>query len=532
MFGCSDNTEDFLIEVIEAPQPILNLPTNLCISDVPLSFTSSESDGIWSGLGITDSINGTFDPSLAGEGTTTIIYDIAGICPTSASGDIVVEIPPLLTITDPGLICSNQNPINLEANMTGGSWSGDGIQNQNNGLFDPQTLNTDTTEITYSVSGVCPVEDQFLLEISPAPMPDAGTDVAICAGDSILLFTSGNWDSADWNGNGQSSLLAYAGGIYTLTVGLGGCYESDDLTITIINYPNLNIGQDMTLCIGQTTTLYAPYIGVWSTGAVADSIVIGNPGMVTFTYPNSGCPVVDSLNIEVLTYPIVNLGPDVEICPGESTTLEVNDEGLWTTGEYSNFIDVSTESVYAVEVWNGPCMSSDTIFVDVLSPPVADLGPDAEGCVGEPMYLFAANPANDFYEWSDGTEGTEYIIVDNNGTYSVETSNECGSAFDEIIVTFADCTPAYYIPNAFTPDGDGINDFWHPITYRLTAYELIVFDRWGIVVFTSFNPDEVWTGNFNGGEHFVKDDVYFYLMKYTTDEGLAGKAEGTVTMVR
>lgn len=532
MFGCSEHTDDFQIEVIEAPTPILDIPSQICISDAPIQLNANVAGGEWSGIGITDNVNGIFDPAIVGQGISSVQYSVAGLCPASTFGDISIETPPILELTNPGLICSNQTPFNLEANLSGGIWMGDGIVNSSDGEFDPQSINVNSTSISYVLNGVCPVEDSMQLNITSAPIPNAGLDVNICDGDSILLYTASAWDSADWNGNGQSEILAFDEATYTLTVGLNGCFASDEMNVNLIGYPNISIGQDITLCLGQTTTIYAPYIGEWSNGIESDSLVTGIPGWVTFTYANSGCPVVDSLYIELLTYPYVNLGPDIEICPGETVSLSIEDSGQWTTGAYSNTIDVSTEEVFAVEVWNGPCMSSDSIFVDVLPPPVADLGEDIEGCVGEPIYLSAQNTANDNYTWSDGSEDVDFIAVENNNTYWVETSNECGTAFDEIVVTFADCTPAYYIPNAFTPDGDGVNDFWHPITYRVTTYELIVFDRWGLVVFSSFNPDEVWTGNYNGSEHFVKDDVYLYILKYTTDEGDAGKVKGTVALVR
>ena len=60
-----------------------------------------------------------------------------------------------------------------------------------------------------------------------------------------------------------------------------------------------------------------------------------------------------------------------------------------------------------------------------------------------------------------------------------------------------------YIPNAFTPNNDGINDAFKVVISEVTRYELSIYNRWGELVFFSEDPDEVWVGNVNGGEHYA-----------------------------
>jgi gliding motility-associated-like protein len=93
-----------------------------------------------------------------------------------------------------------------------------------------------------------------------------------------------------------------------------------------------------------------------------------------------------------------------------------------------------------------------------------------------------------------------------------------------------------FIPNAFTPDNDGLNDVFIPVmasTEFILNYELLIFDRWGTVVFQTDNPETPWVGNVRGGDHFAATDSYHYrLVLKTTDNTESIVHEGTVTLLR
>ncbi len=530
--ACSSSTSTYYIEVMYAPLPIVQLPDAACINDETILFTSDTPGGVWYGNGIVDSFVGLFDPSVASLESNLIEYEVLGICPATAVDSIWIESPALLVLNDPGLICSDQDPFLLGANLLGGIWSGEGILNQNSGLFDAQSANSLNPEIEYFIDGICPVEESMVVEITPAPIPDAGPNITICEGDSILISEEGTWDSISWNNNAGSSILAFQEGIYTVSVSLDGCSAMDQMTVSVTQIPNINLGTDQEVCVGQTALFEAPFSGLWSNGIEGQTMETQIAGMYVFTYPNLGCPAFDTVNLSVLSYPYLELGSDQEICPGDVTSLYAGQEGIWSTGVTADFIDISTEGFYSVELWNGQCMTSDTAFIDVLDLAVADLGPDIEGCIDEPVYLYAGNAANTGYEWSNGEEDVDFILVDHNQLIWVMTENECGMAYDEIEVTFVDCSSVYYIPNAFTPDGDGVNDVWRPETYRLSSYEMVVVDRWGEPIFRSSDPKQYWTGNKMNGDYFVPEGVYVYFFQYIMDDGTAGEIHGTVAVLR
>jgi gliding motility-associated-like protein len=89
-----------------------------------------------------------------------------------------------------------------------------------------------------------------------------------------------------------------------------------------------------------------------------------------------------------------------------------------------------------------------------------------------------------------------------------------------------------YIPNAFTPDGDGVNDVWKFETTGIVTFELFIFNRWGDLVWYSTDPDQAWTGGKLDDEYYVEDDVYPYLIKYTGVDNQAKKLSGTITLLR
>jgi gliding motility-associated-like protein len=86
-----------------------------------------------------------------------------------------------------------------------------------------------------------------------------------------------------------------------------------------------------------------------------------------------------------------------------------------------------------------------------------------------------------------------------------------------------------YVPNCITPDGDGINDFFFVVGERIDHYHLQIFDRWGMLIFESFNQSEPWNGGIKG--YYVQNDVYTWKLQY---KSLKGNEElsGHVTVVR
>jgi gliding motility-associated-like protein len=89
-----------------------------------------------------------------------------------------------------------------------------------------------------------------------------------------------------------------------------------------------------------------------------------------------------------------------------------------------------------------------------------------------------------------------------------------------------------YLPNAFTPDMDGTNDFWKAEGHDIAWFEIIVFNRWGDVVYQSKDINDVWDGSHKSGDYFIQDGVYLYQMKAQGVRGNIIEQQGTITILR
>lgn len=124
------------------------------------------------------------------------------------------------------------------------------------------------------------------------------------------------------------------------------------------------------------------------------------------------------------------------------------------------------------------------------------------------------------HEWSTG-EHTQVILAGAYGWYFVQVTNvfDCGLRDSVAVNEF--CPATIFVPNTFTPNGDGINDTWMPVGRNIAELELMVFDRWGGMMFQTNVPGDAWDGTLNG--EVVKNDVYVWRMRYRFFEDESGR---------
>lgn len=145
---------------------------------------------------------------------------------------------------------------------------------------------------------------------------------------------------------------------------------------------------------------------------------------------------------------------------------------------------------------------------------------------------FASTPSNTLtVDWATYDTGVYTITV-----YFV---NSAGCAADpiEFVVFIAECNKSFiYAPNAFTPDGDVYNNVWKPITYNINEGMYIIFNRWGEIIYESYNLEVGWPGTYgsdNGlSDRNVQDGVYVYVIEYVNAIGIKEKLVGHITLLR
>jgi gliding motility-associated-like protein len=287
--------------------------------------------------------------------------------------------------------------------------------------------------------------DDVVIEPVPGADFEVSLDAEGSACDSFLLqpLMTPDYEEAlyTWsNGQHGKNIYIFESGIYTLTVTYG-CFEAiASITLTIENPPPVELGDDVTICIGESYTVELdPDLGTyeWNDGSSETEYTIDQPGIYSVTL-DDGCDLLsDTIEIVHLAPPIVlNLGPDTILCEGDEYLIQL-DPSLgdfhWQNNSDEASYEINHEGTYALTITNMCGETSDEIVAEYVDPPYVELGPDSTViCEGSP-YFIDLDPNVGTYVWQDGIISYSYFIQ-NTGLYSVTVSNECGSETDMLYV--------------------------------------------------------------------------------------------------
>jgi gliding motility-associated-like protein len=293
-------------------------------------------------------------------------------------------------------------------------------------------------------------------------------------------------------------------------------------------------GSIVAVALGGTS----PYGYLWSNAGTTDSIsgLPAGPYDVTVT-DAVGCTTTGSTTVIGDTMPQINLGLDRTICTGDSVVLDAGSaNAVWSTGFTGSTITVHDAGQYWAMVTAGACTNTDTVTIVVSRLPLTPVLniTDSLICDGDPL-LLTVNDLGDLYTWSTGDTALE-ITVDTAGTYIVYAINGCGTDSAQANITSDNCNCILYMPNVFSPNGDGKNDTYRPVTLcdTVQGYVFKVFDRWGNKVFESRDINQSWDGTFKGT--LCDPAVFVWNLSYIThnQQGQVKQyyRKGTVTLLR
>ena len=309
------------------------------------------------------------------------------------------------------------------------------------------TTTTTYTVTAYDATGTNSDTDDVTVTVNAIPVANAGADVSTCQGTSVTLSASGG-SSYLWSTGATTQTINVnpnSTTTYSVQVTQNGCSSSDTVMVTVNPSPTINAGSDVTINLGESTTLTATggNTYLWSTGSTSSSITVSPTVTTTYTVTGylNGCESTDTVTVFLVDNSVTaNAGPDVSICNGSSTTLTATGGStyLWSTGATTASISVSptTTTTYTVTAYDATGTNSDTddVTVTVNAIPVANAGADVSTCQGTSVTLSASGGSS--YLWSTGAT-TQTINVNPNSTttYSVQvTQNGCSSS-DTVMVT-------------------------------------------------------------------------------------------------
>lgn len=343
-----------------------------------------------------------------------------------------------------------------------------------------------------------------------------------------------------------------------------GCVAATSATVAYTDNMTLFAGNDTTICAEQSITLQPqtnPGTSVfqWSPRTALNSDTIKNPiasPTATITYTLNAwygpCTKQDNITVTVLNKPVANAGPDVTICDNDSTLLAGNATNLsgtvnylWSPGASVRYDTASSTiaipnstQLYTLTVTdNYGCnfSISDNVLVTVRSPVPAYAGKDTIAVLGQPHQLTATGGIS--YIWSPSSllsspfSPTPLAILTNNTKFTVIVTDIAGCLGYDTVFVKAYAGPTYYTPNAFSPNGDGLNDIFRAIPVGIAKTDYFrVFNRYGELVFETNQWLKGWDGNYKGKKQPM--GVYVWIIKGTDKLGSTVEMKGTVMLVQ
>lgn len=300
-----------------------------------------------------------------------------------------------------------------------------------------------TYMVTVTDANGCEDMDTIVVnQVIPAAF-DLGNDTTLCPGTSISYTAPSGFSSYLWStGAATPTASINTPGTVRITVtDPGGCSIVDSIQVIAAPAATPNLGPDIDLCPGSTTNLNAGpgFLNyAWSNGGSGQIVTVGSPGPYRVTVTNGfGCIGRDTILVNGLTGAVVNLGPDQNLCDGNSATLNAGNgfaNYVWSNGANTSTISVGVGGQYSVTVTNSAgCSDRDTINLTLNPSPVVDLGNDTTLCFGGNIVLDAGNPGST-YSWSTGAS-SQTLNVTLASTYFVTVTNSFNcSTLDNIVV--------------------------------------------------------------------------------------------------
>lgn len=580
--GCTDS----LLDTVDIRQPraaFSAAPTSSSCPPLTVSFTDLSYGNITSWFWTFG--DGSFS-TLQHPTHTYVnsgIYNVRLIITTNQNCRDTVTMDSLVTITGPsgtftfspqsGCSPVTVNFVASASNTANYTWDfGDGTV---------ITTTSNTTAHTYTLPGVfhpvailndglgcvAAVGSPDSVVVLASPLAVIEQDTTICIGDTVQLMASGgasyNWTPAASLGCAACDSTTAAPQTTTTysveVVATNGCTDTGYVTVGVLAFPNASTSPDAVICAGQSIGISA-FGGTqytWQPGAALSCTSCQSPvasPLSTITYSvevsNGYCSDFDSLTITVLdTVPAV-AGPDTAICVGNSAVLWAlgqptslgNPSYAWVPGSSLDNDTLPTvvatpgiTTTYTVTISNTTCEPAVRQVTVVVHPlPSADAGPDKVTFAGMPVQITASGTGNSpvSYQWvpiagldCDTCEDpTATLSSTTTFRFMVTDGNGCRQADSVIVRVLDQCSEALvFVPNTFTPNGDGANDVLYVRSFgvkQVTAFR--IFDRWGDVVFETADPAIGWDGTFRGRE--LDPAVFVY-----TVEGVCLNDENFVT---
>jgi gliding motility-associated-like protein len=492
---------------------------------------------------------------------TLVIFDPAS-CIISDTSKVKVTVSkiPDITVTPVVGVCPG-GTVQLEAfGAESYLWS---PQTGLNDVFISNPIATIDNEITYIVTGAsyCGTTKDTLIIPLFEDFTSADNDTTICVGESVLIRAYGG-DQYQWSPtsglNAHSGQQVFASPQQTTTYNIditdqNNCLWEQSITVYVDTVlPKAFVSKDTLICFGDTAYLKAWggiyfnwYANTWVDNYLSSTIQTAPLQTTKYTVEVGNACGIESTNVTVNVrtfYPQIN--HDVYACANDS--VQINASGgvvyLWTPVNIFNnagianpkaIVDGPTEIVVKI-VDSYTCEAVRTLYLDTFPKAYVNLGEDILINFNQVQRLEPEGNGVDFI-WSPSlwldcdTCQYPYIYPEKSQAYHVTVTNEYGCVASDSIMVFV--RGVLHVPNTFTPGGDNtINDVFYAYGVDIVKFKMVIYNRWGELLFESEDMNRGWDGTHKG--MICPIGTYVWLIEYTEISGQSGRMVGHVNIVR
>jgi len=507
--------------------------------------------------------------------TSTTVYAAYSNGPCGNVSDTIV----ITVISEPNAgadnsinLCSNSTPINLTDSLggtpnTGGNWIPSLVSGS--GIFDPAIDAAGTYTYTVNACGGGTLTADVVVTVNPSPNTGADGTLTICPTDpSTDLFgqlggipdAGGTWSPAMNSGTGVFDPTIDAAGTYTYSVTNYCGTSSNDVVVTITANPDPGTNGTAIICSnGSSINLLDSLNGTPDAGGTWSPSLISGTGIFdpsvdaagTYTYSVNACGGGTlTADVVVTVNPAPNAGIDgaLSICSSDpavdlfnSLTGSPDAGGTWSpamnsgTGVFDPTIDAAGIYTYTL-FGTSSCIGTTNLSVNIIPPPIANFTTNSEDGNSISFTNLSTGAIN--YEWTIDN----FLVLNDVHPYYTPTKLD---EFDVQLIAFSSegCSdtiqdrikvneePLIYIPNAFSPNDDGVNDIFKVSGIKLDDFNLYIFNRWGELIFKSNDISEGWDGKYKG---IIPEqtETYVWKIQYTSHSNIINKMHGTVTLLK
>lgn len=403
-----------------------------------------------------------------------------------------------------------------------------------------QTLLNRSNNLTLSGPGAWSLEisnrcgtsrDTISAMLLETPMADLGKDSVFCNAVNLTLLPGkrNNEEQYLWHDSSRDSIFRVSDAGKVRVQISNRCGSAvDSATYVLRLNPSVILPDDSVFCENvlwdldvtspESTTKY-----LWSTGDTSSQLRITSPGMYSVTLSNICGSATDEVKVDLLKMPDFSFDQHEyvfcdRVLPFTLNTYpDLNNEEKvsWFDGSSLPDFRVTDTGGFSVMIYNRCGSDSDSIRVRISQSPVVDLGPDTILCGNFSLTLDAGNPGMT-YLWEPFGQTTQQIRVNKQTTFRVRVTNADGCVAEDDFTVGSNCISTYHVPDAFSPNGDGLNEMFRPHLVNFEQFEMHIFNRWGERLFSSTDPASGWDGTYKGIQ--LPAGMYLYSIRFLATE--------------